>query len=181
MPLACPYCNSTRLFKAGFRVTGTGERIQRYLCRVCGRRFSLPGNLKVELNVRAKPVEGPEPVEQLAHGPGIEVPTLEPSLDDPTLPLSEDVGSHRVPKAGKSINTLCSYDRDSRRTGSEKQPPADERAMNNPEGVAMSFLVQQPGAARDKARELEGILIGFAWWLKKQGRSEATVRDYCKM
>ncbi len=40
MEVRCPFCGSSLVFKAGFRVTRPGERVQRYLCRVCLRRFS---------------------------------------------------------------------------------------------------------------------------------------------
>jgi integrase len=38
--LRCPECNSIKLFKAGLRYLASGETVQRYLCRVCGFRFS---------------------------------------------------------------------------------------------------------------------------------------------
>ncbi len=54
--------------------------------------------------------------------------------------------------------------------------------MSNPEGVVKSILVQRPGAGQDdKKEELEGKLISFAWWLKKQGLRESTVKQYCKI
>jgi len=37
--LHCPECGSNRLYKDGFRHTGT-EPVQRWLCRACGYRFS---------------------------------------------------------------------------------------------------------------------------------------------
>ncbi|MEM3467088.1 MAG: tyrosine-type recombinase/integrase, partial [Candidatus Jordarchaeales archaeon] len=182
MPLACPYCNSSRFFKAGFRVTRTGKRIQRYLCRVCGRRFSLSPRLKVELNVSSQIVEVPNPGLELAETPSVNTPTLEPSLDEPPLPRGENVGSHNVSRVGESLNTLYSYSRNSREKESKKHPPADEPEMNLVTNEAMSTLVQQPGAAQGKANgELEGSLINFAWWLKKQGRSGATIENYCLM
>ena len=39
-PLACPSCGSERLYKDGLRYLGNGETVQRWLCRVCGYRFS---------------------------------------------------------------------------------------------------------------------------------------------
>lgn len=35
----CPECGSSKIFKNGLRYTNEGE-IQRFLCRVCGYRFS---------------------------------------------------------------------------------------------------------------------------------------------
>ena len=40
--LSCPSCQCTSLFKDGFRKLGDGLKIQRWLCRGCGRRFSEP-------------------------------------------------------------------------------------------------------------------------------------------
>lgn len=39
VPLACPECQSEKLYKAGLRYTVDGQ-VQRWLCRVCGYRFS---------------------------------------------------------------------------------------------------------------------------------------------
>jgi len=43
-PLACTSCHSSRLFKNGLRKLRTGEKVQTYICRECGYRFteSLP-------------------------------------------------------------------------------------------------------------------------------------------
>jgi integrase len=37
----CPECGSTRLFKDGIRYLSDGAKVQRWLCRDCGHRFSL--------------------------------------------------------------------------------------------------------------------------------------------
>ena len=37
--LACPQCNSTRLFKDGLYTRKSGEKVQRWRCRECGRKF----------------------------------------------------------------------------------------------------------------------------------------------
>lgn len=46
-PTSCPRCNSKRVWKDGFRKTMHG-RVQRYLCRDCGCRFSKNHNNKVK-------------------------------------------------------------------------------------------------------------------------------------
>ena len=38
--LFCPECGSTKLFKDGKRHLGSGDKVQRFLCRTCGYRFS---------------------------------------------------------------------------------------------------------------------------------------------
>ena len=40
--LACPTCKSLRLFKNGKRKLRTGEKVQTYICRECGKRFAEP-------------------------------------------------------------------------------------------------------------------------------------------
>ena len=39
--ITCHYCEGQKIYKDGIRYTTTKE-IQRYLCRVCGYRFSNP-------------------------------------------------------------------------------------------------------------------------------------------
>src|SRR5665647_759897 len=46
-PLACTSCHSSRLFKNGLRKLRTGEKIQTYICRECGYRFTEPRPLQV--------------------------------------------------------------------------------------------------------------------------------------
>src|ERR1035437_2734963 len=46
-PLACPNCNSNHLFKNGCRKLQTGEKVQTYICRECGYRFTEPRPLQV--------------------------------------------------------------------------------------------------------------------------------------
>ena len=40
IPLTCPDCSSVKVFKNGLATSSFGVKIQRYLCRECGRRFS---------------------------------------------------------------------------------------------------------------------------------------------
>ena len=42
----CPECGSTRFFRNGFAQSDFDVKIQRYVCRSCGRRFSDPDDLK---------------------------------------------------------------------------------------------------------------------------------------
>lgn len=64
----------------------------------------------------------------------------------------------------------------------ESNPAAGEQDMSSPTGAMREVLVQQPGAAQDKLRaEIQSELISFAFWLRKQGRAEATIRNYCNM
>ena len=38
--MCCPSCHSVRFYRDGFRILCSGSKVQRYLCRDCGRRFS---------------------------------------------------------------------------------------------------------------------------------------------
>ena len=44
--LACPYCKSRKHWRNGFRVTPFNDKIQRWLCCNCGRRFSDPQDVE---------------------------------------------------------------------------------------------------------------------------------------
>jgi len=46
--MRCPACGSTFLYKDGFRDLNDGRRVQRWLCRRCGYRFSDGNNLHKE-------------------------------------------------------------------------------------------------------------------------------------
>jgi len=39
-PISCPSCKSKRIWKDGFRKLGDGRKVQRWICRTCGYRFS---------------------------------------------------------------------------------------------------------------------------------------------
>jgi integrase/transposase-like protein len=44
--LKCPECQSAKVFRNGTAVSNFGVKIQRYVCRLCGRRFSDSNDLK---------------------------------------------------------------------------------------------------------------------------------------
>jgi len=46
--IKCPECGSEEAFKDGTRVLSNGEAAQRYVCRVCGYRYTDPSSLKVK-------------------------------------------------------------------------------------------------------------------------------------
>jgi integrase len=53
----CTICGSKKLFKNGLRILSDGSKVQRWLCRKCGYRFSdqpLKNNLKWQLNTSSK-------------------------------------------------------------------------------------------------------------------------------
>ena len=44
--LKCPECGSSRVFRNGTATSSFDAKIQRYVCRICGRRFSDSDDLK---------------------------------------------------------------------------------------------------------------------------------------
>ncbi len=83
---------------------------------------------------------------------------------------------------GKGLNSFLTYNRKRRR--SERVPPTGSENMNPNQGDDEKALLLSTGEGvglRDIPENTRGELIGFAWWLKKQGRSEKTIEGYCEM
>jgi DNA-directed RNA polymerase subunit M/transcription elongation factor TFIIS len=49
----CPECGSKRLYKDGKRKISNGEKVQRWLCRDCGYRFS-ESSVKVDVTGKVR-------------------------------------------------------------------------------------------------------------------------------
>jgi len=47
---ACPSCGSNRVYRDGIRYLADGSQVQRWLCRVCGYRFSLENHKSYNLS-----------------------------------------------------------------------------------------------------------------------------------
>jgi len=47
-PISCPECKSKRIWKDGFRKLGDGRKVQRWICRTCGYRFSLKNDFSLK-------------------------------------------------------------------------------------------------------------------------------------
>jgi len=81
-PIRCPSCKSKRIWKDGFRKLGGGRKVQRWICRDCGFRFSKKNEFskKNVINggrhtvkyqvcaVRAKNLVQPEPLKKRVAG-----------------------------------------------------------------------------------------------------------------
>lgn len=48
---ACPYCGGLNLVKAGIRISPQGK-VQRYLCRGCGKTITRPVDVKVTVDTQ---------------------------------------------------------------------------------------------------------------------------------
>ncbi|MEM1589732.1 MAG: hypothetical protein QW175_04890, partial [Candidatus Bathyarchaeia archaeon] len=53
-PISCPECGSHELYKDGLRYLDNGTKVQRWLCRKCGYRFTDP-NLKRSIQWKNPP------------------------------------------------------------------------------------------------------------------------------
>src|SRR5208283_5631668 len=50
----CPHCNSKKIWRDSIRHSVFGDKIQRWLCRECGLRFSDPDDIKNSWSGREK-------------------------------------------------------------------------------------------------------------------------------
>ena len=118
----CPHCKSTKVWKDGIRRSFFGDKIQRWVCQKCGRRFSDPQDV-----ARAqKPFERIETVERQSLK----------SIDD--------------------IVTNCQICvTETKNLAAEQQKPE---------------VLQ-----RNENSDIKGKIIEYAWWLKKDGKSESTI------
>lgn len=163
----CPQCRSKRIWKDGLRYHGD-QAVQRFLCRACGYRFSEPD---VKVHVAAEPTELLNPSADLTEemvGDG-EV-SLEERLNSRFLFRSKNVRSQgskpHITNLGKGLNNFPSYNSDCRVCDSErgsKNLATVETAKDRLAGATL---------------DAKGKLVEFAWYLKKKGRSEATIRTY---
>jgi len=124
----CPECGSVKVFRNGTARSNFNVKIQRYVCRSCGRRFSDPHDLK-----KAK------------------------AVTDSYLPY-------------ESLKVKDNNTRDS-------QVCVTEKAKNLTLGTTEKISVSQ----REKTKAERGIDIivkDFQWQLKKEGKTNVTIRNY---
>lgn len=166
-PPKCPECTSQKVWKDGLRYTNTGT-VQRYLCRSCGRRFSQP---KVKVNVFGK---GPE----ILHSPSNLTHQRISSADFPLKETPQDfaffrgenVGSHELTTAEKDLNRFPLYSSNCRVCISEDE-------MKNLVEVESRIEKRAAGATEKLTKaEVKSELVNHAWWMKKQGYAEETIR-----
>ena len=102
----CPECHSKRIWKAGVRQT-VNDEVQRFLCRVCGYRFS---ESIVKVNVAGKVGEGLNSGED-DHEVGVASGDASDEKVDDCLPFAfgEDVSSHNTSTVEKDLNNLPFY------------------------------------------------------------------------
>ena len=130
----CPLCGSTKNWKDGLIPARDGSKVQRYICRECGYRFS------------------PSTITE---------PRLESDYREPEK-LTESEGEAYI--------NLLSLDHTRRVCASE--------------GVAKNLVAAETQDQKQAAGEIsdvKALVFEYAWWMKKQGYSEATIEGQVKL
>jgi len=161
----CPECSSKRIWKDGIRYIKKAQ-IQRYLCRSCGYRFS---DLKVKVNVIKQSLELSDSVHDLGNLDSVNVRLGKVGFQDSAFPVGKDVRSHDFPIVGKTINKFLPHSR-------EHQVCASEKGAKNLAEKMSRIENQDAGATKPEKAVLKGKTIEHAWWLKKQGYRESTIK-----
>jgi len=161
--MRCPECDSTRIYKDGFRDSKMGKE-QRYLCRVCGYRFS---KSSVKVNVTGKISESFDPGENHHEVRVASGDAAHEKVDD-CLPFvsREDVSSHDISIAEKSLYGLPFYNSKRQLCAIPKEAKKLDTATENKTVAGISPTTGQ---------NTNGKIIGFLWWMKKQGYADSTV------
>jgi len=171
--IRCPQCTSQRVWKDGLRKTSNGE-VQRWLCRSCGFRFSeSTAHSQVKVNVFGQFFEQSDPRQDLLQSDIFQSEfSVEPSLENFPLEGCEDISSHNSSEqtiTEKTIYAFSDYDRECRVCVSE------DEAKNLAE-VESRTGEWAAGATETTKGEMKGKIVELAWWMKKQGYSEETIR-----
>lgn len=164
--IRCPECQSSRLWKDGLRYVND-EAIQRFLCRVCGYRFS---ESEQKLNIVSESScfkSSTDLRESTVSKRDCSVKVL---FNDLSLSRSKDIASHNVTGIGKGLNSLCSYN-------SKCQISASEREAKN---LVTVERTQEGKAQRERTKKVQkdkGEILSFAWYMQKRGLAEATIKS----
>jgi len=178
----CPLCGSKSVWRDGLRYTAQGP-IQRFLCRFCGYRFS---ESKVKFNVSSQISKAFHSKPELLNK-RVAASTFAFKEEANPLPLqgSENVASHInsfETFVGKGLYTLPDYNRKRRVCGKSSLP-------KNSAGKAVALTEEKTltqkwdAGATEKTSinvDVEGKLLEYAWHLKKNGFSEATIETRVK-
>lgn len=147
--ISCPQCESASITKYGFDSKGR----QLFLCKNCLRRFH------VKRNIISQGVELSDSVNELPYG--IISLARQHSPNQLSFIRSEYVGSHELPSVGKSLNKFTSYSREL-------------------EAAEMQLQRQTETAQNRMPKEIfKGKLVEFAFYLKKKGRADKTIKTQC--
>jgi integrase len=167
----CPECTSQKVWRDGLRYTRQGE-VQRYLCRSCGYRFS---EHKVKLNVTSKFGETSHPRKNVGNSRirSFDLPRKE-ELNSFDLFRGENVSSHgsssTVTGVAKRLKALPCYN-------SKRQVCATLKGAKNLAATAKSQKRDAGATTKPTNAEVKGKIVEFAWWLKKEGYRESTIKQ----
>ncbi len=166
----CPECGSERLWKDGLRYPRSSQDrpVQRYLCRLCGLRFSeSTGDSRVKGNVGRQGIEGSDPRKRGTNNTVLEgeVPVQNP-LQELPFSTGEYVGSHDASNIGERLNILRSCNR-------RRQVCVSEREAKN-----LASITETRQEVGQREATAKGKIIEYAWHMKKNGRADATIRTY---
>jgi len=87
---------------------------------------------------------------------------------DSPLPVSKDIGSHDFPIVGKTINNFLPNNR-------EHRVCVNKKKMKN---LVATAQTKQRDAGATRKSDIRGKIFELAWKLKRDGRSEETVKSY---
>ncbi|MEM0049014.1 MAG: hypothetical protein QW424_01570 [Candidatus Bathyarchaeia archaeon] len=170
-PPKCPECGSSRVWRDGLRYLSSGRIVQRWLCRLCGYRFSKPN---VEVDVGGQFGEGFETVKELPHA-GIAASdlSLKKPLNETSFKGGEDAGIHNETILAKTINIFRDYTRDCRVCASESGAKNSAGAVKAP----MEEKAYAESRAAGATANIQEKILEFLWWMKKQGYRESTIES----
>ena len=162
----CPECTSQKVWKDGIRYVGEG-RIQRFLCRSCGHRFS-DGKVKVDVVKQGRVLS--DSVHDFGDLNLVNGAAGDVGFQDSAFTVGKDVGSHSFPIVGKNIYSFLPNSREHRVCASET------KAAKNLVEVESQIEKRAAGATELSQAEIKGKLVEYLWFLKKRGYTKSTVK-----
>ncbi|MEM4727236.1 MAG: tyrosine-type recombinase/integrase [Candidatus Bathyarchaeia archaeon] len=174
----CPDCGSSRTWRDGLRPLKDGRRIQRYLCRACGYKFS--GSIKRGENKRPSlnpPCNQGSPPGEMQENPN-NGDSQEQNLNTQVNPgrletLQGGRQDYIYPPPPSIIRRVCAWE------GQAENSATAEKAVGRGENMAAAVPKDQEKAAGDisaKTGDVKELLFNFAWYMKKNGYKETTIR-----
>jgi len=164
--VSCPQCNSSSIYKDGLRYVGE-DKIQRYLCRTCGFRFSQPN---VKLNIATQVSKESNPRKNV-HEVGITsgYRTVKEPLNSLSFKFGEDVCSHGKSNLSiieKDLSALPNYNR-------YVQVCASDKKAKNLNTTELKTVVRDASQ-----QDIKGKIVEYMWHMQKQGRVDGTIHAY---
>jgi len=163
LPEKCPDCGSQKLYRDGWRHIPKGK-IQRYLCRNCGYRFSQGLSKSVQKIKIPRQSRALKPSPDLAESSVRDqnLPT-EKVFDNGSLSPCKNVASHSDTALGKGLNVLRSYN-------SNRQ--VCELTEDSKNLDTTTEIKTVAGDRRIDKSTAKGLLLQFGLYLDKEGYGE---------